>query len=262
MVTVMSVYVEDQGSGEPVVLAHAGVTDSRIWDLAVPVLLDAGYRVIRYDLPGYGRSKPPTEPYSLVELALRLLDQTGVEAAHWIGLSQGGATGVDLALAHPQRVKTLALVAPGLSGYDWPKSVNQEAMASAYSQGDAYDVAVEVLRRWGPMSFASTGEVIAEPAAQIVLDQAGWFMAEEDFEIEEPSAIDRLGEIRIPTLIVLGEQDEATITDIGRIYAEGIPGAQSVTLAGADHLLPLRAPEQLHPLLLSHFGGSARALPR
>ncbi|HCT80335.1 MAG TPA: alpha/beta hydrolase [Micromonosporaceae bacterium] len=261
----MNTFLEDRGKGEPVVLAHAGVTDSRIWDLAVPLLLDAGYRVIRYDLPGYGRSEAPTKPYSLVELALRLLDESGLEAVHWVGLSQGGATGVDLTLAHPERIKTLALVAPGLSGYDWPKSVNREAMEAAYLRGDAHGLAVEVLRRWGPMSFASTGEVLDEPAAKIVLEQAGWFMAEDDFEIEEPSAVDRLGEIRVPTLIVLGEQDEATITDIGRIYAEGIPGAQSVTLAGADHLLPLRVPEQLHPLLLEHLGrsaGSAPVLPR
>ena len=55
----MTVHIEDEGHGEPVVLAHAGVTDRRVWDAAVSTLVAAGYRVIRYDLPGYGLSPRP-----------------------------------------------------------------------------------------------------------------------------------------------------------------------------------------------------------
>src|SRR3954462_7895030 len=105
----MTLHIEDEGQGDPVVLAHAGVTDRRIWDAAVPALVAAGHRVIRYDLPGYGLSSRPTEPRSLVAVALEVLAATGVESAHWVGLSQGGATGVDVALAHPERIRSLAL---------------------------------------------------------------------------------------------------------------------------------------------------------
>ncbi len=254
----MDVYVEDQGAGEAVVLAHAGVTDSRIWDLAVPVLVANGYRVIRYDLPGHGRSPDPTEYFSLVELALRVLDDAGVARAHWVGLSQGGATGADLAIAAPDRLISLSLVAPGLSGYPWPPREHSEATLSAYERGDGHTVAVEILRRWGPMSFGANGEVIDEPAAHTLLEQAKHFMAEEDFEREEPSALERLGEIAVPTLIVLGDRDEHTITDIGDIYAAAIPNAKRHMLADADHLLPMRVPEQLHALLLEHLEASKR----
>lgn len=246
----MDLYVEDLGSGEPVLLAHAGVTDSRVWDETAPVLRAAGYRVIRYDAPGYGRSPVPTSPYSLVRLAIEVLDQVGVDSVHWVGLSMGGATGADLAIAAPDRVRTLSLVAPGLSGYDWP----------------VYTPPIEdvtgILRRWGPMSFDAQGKVIDEPASRVLLEQADWFEAEIDLELEEPSALDRLGEIVAPTLIVLGDRDEYTITEIGNLYATGIPGSRLVTLAGADHLLPLRVPGELNALLLEHFAAPAPNRPR
>ncbi len=252
----MTLHIEDSGTGEPVVLAHAGVTDSRIWDLAVPTLLESGYRVIRYDAPGYGRSPRPSGPHSLVADALSVLDATGVESAHWIGLSMGAATGVDVALAHHGRIRSLALIAPGMSGYDWPQLPGFDLRRAAADRGDAYGLAVEVLRLWGPMSFDKAGQVRTDdPAAVVLLDQAEWFMGDDD-EIDEPAAEPRLGEIAVPTVVVLGDSDVETIADIGRRYQEGIPGARLVTLAPADHLLPLRVPDQLHPLLLEHLASA------
>jgi 3-oxoadipate enol-lactonase len=245
----MRLHVEDHGAGDPVVLAHAGVTDRRVWDLTMPALLDAGYRVIRYDAPGYGLSPMPTEPYSLVRVALEVLDEAGLESVHWVGLSIGAATGADLAIAAPARVRSLSLVAPGLSGYEWPPP------------SPPVEDVVGVLRRWGPMSFDAQGNVIDELASRVVLDQADLFDSEVDYELAEPSALDRLGEIAVPTLIVLGDRDEYTITDIGNLYAAGIPGSRLVILAGADHLLPLRVPGQLNSLLLAHFAGLERARP-
>jgi 3-oxoadipate enol-lactonase len=255
-------HIEDQGAGEPVVLAHAGVTDRRVWDLTVPALLDAGYRVIRYDAPGYGLSPLPPEPYSMVEIARRVLDQTRSGPVHWVGLSGGAATGADLALAEPSLVRSLSLVAPGISGYEWPSTHPlRAAMEAAYERGDGPGLAVEVLRRWGPMSFDAQGNVIDGLASRVVLDQAGWFMSDVDYELAEPSALDRLASIAVPTLIVLGDRDEQTITEIGNLYAAGISGSRLVTLAGADHLLPLRVPGELNALLLEHFSATGPNRP-
>src|SRR3712207_5074751 len=92
------IYAEETGTGEPVLLLHAGVTDRRVWDQTVPMLENAGFRAIRYDVRGFGRSAAPTEPHSLVADALAVLTAAGVEAAHFVGLSQGAATSVDTAL--------------------------------------------------------------------------------------------------------------------------------------------------------------------
>lgn len=249
----MTLHIEDEGQGDPVVMAHAGVTDRRIWDAAVPALVAAGYRVIRYDLPGYGLSPRPARPHSLVADALDVLAATGVDSVHWVGLSQGGATGVDVALAQPGRIRSLALIAPGMSGYDWPALPAKDDRQAAWDRRDGAGLALEILRLWGPMSFDTAGQLRPDdPAATVVLDQADWFLQDEN-EIEEPAVEPRLGEIAIPTLIVLGDRDVEPIADIGRRYEQGIRGARLVTLGPADHLLPLRVPDQLNPLLLEHL---------
>src|SRR5687767_4146475 len=115
------IFADETGTGDAVLLLHAGVADRRVWDDVAPALGAAGYRAIRYDVRGMGRSAPPTEPHSLVADALAVLDAAGVDAAHFVGLSQGAATSVDTALTHPGRVRSLTLVAPGLTGYPWPQ---------------------------------------------------------------------------------------------------------------------------------------------
>jgi pimeloyl-ACP methyl ester carboxylesterase len=252
----MKLHIEDEGTGDPVVLAHAGVTDRRIWDEAVPALVAGGYRVIRYDAAGYGLSPRPTGAQSLLAEALHVLDTTGLESAHWVGLSQGGSTGVDVALAQPSRIRSLVLIAPGMSGYEWPTLPGDEVREAAWERGDADGLALEILRLWGPMSFDDDGNLRPDdPAARVLLDQADWFMHDGE-EAEAPAAEPRLGQIAVPTLIVLGDRDVEPITDIGQRYERGIAGARVVTLAPADHLLPLRVPEQLHPLLLEHLANS------
>src|SRR3954454_3315114 len=118
--TPMRMQVDDEGNGEPVLLAHAGVSDRRVWDATAPALVAAGYRTIRYDRPGYGRSPRPSGPHSPVADALAVLDDVGVESAHWVGLSIGADIGVQVALAQPARIRSLALIAPGMFGYEWP----------------------------------------------------------------------------------------------------------------------------------------------
>jgi pimeloyl-ACP methyl ester carboxylesterase len=249
-------HIDDVGQGDPVVLAHAGVTDRRIWDAAVPALVEAGYRVIRYDQPGFGRSPRPAGPHEPLADALEVLDATVSVPVHWVGLSAGGAIGVDVALAHPERIRSLALIAPGMSGYEWPELPGYEAREAAWERHDAKALALEILRLWGPMSFDDHANLRSDdPAGAVVLEQGEWFL-EDDEEIAAPPAEPRLGEIAVPTLVVLGDRDVEPITDIGHRYARGISGARVVTLTPADHLLPLRVPDQLHPLLIEHFARS------
>jgi pimeloyl-ACP methyl ester carboxylesterase len=250
----MTIHIEDDGNGEPVLLAHAGVTDRRVWDATAPALVAAGYRVIRYDRPGFGRSPRPTGLHSPVADALEVLDATGVASAHWVGLSIGADIGVQVALAQPARIRSLVLIAPGMFGYDWPSMPGEQEQDAAYERGDGPGLALAILRMWAPMSFDPDGTLRAgDPAVSAVLDQADWFLAHDDEESPE-SAESRLGEIGVPTLILLGDRDVEPITDIAQRYARGIRGARLVTLSPADHLLPLRVPEKLHPLLLEHLG--------
>jgi 3-oxoadipate enol-lactonase len=237
-------------------LLHAGVADRRVWDGVAPALAAAGYRAIRYDVRGFGRSPVPTAPHSLVADALAVLDAAGVPSAHFVGLSQGAATSIDVALAQPGRVRSLSLIAPSVSGWEWPALPGVARRIAAAEADDTHGLAVEIARLWAPMSFQdSTTGVPCDIAAQIILDQAEQFMRDE-LETEEPSAVDRLGELRMPTLIVLGGNDLAAVTAIGAHLAAGIEGARSVSLADADHMLPLRVPAELTAALLAHLSAT------
>jgi pimeloyl-ACP methyl ester carboxylesterase len=242
---------QDDGTGEPVLLLHAGVTDSRVWETTAPLLASAGYRAIRVDNRGFGHSPRSDKPFSLVADAIAVLDALDLPAAHFVGLSHGAATSVDTALAAPARVRTLTLVAPGLSGYAWPPLPGVHRRIAAGERDDAYGLALEIARLWAPMSFDDSDNP-TDPAAMVVREQASVFMCEE-MEIDEPAATPRLGEIAAPTLVVLGDRDLAAVEQIGRLLAGEIPGARLVTLTGADHLLPLRIPDRLHALLLDHL---------
>jgi 3-oxoadipate enol-lactonase len=249
------IYAEHTGKvgADAVLLLHAGVADRRVWDGVIQPLAAAGYHVIRYDMRGYGRSPEATEPHSLVADALLVLDTVGVDSAHFVGLSQGAATSVDTALAHPDRVRSLTLVAPGLSGYEWPRLPGFADRMAVAEAGDAHGLALAFAHLWAPLSFTG-GATNCDAAARIIMDQAEQFMRDEQ-EIEEPSAIPRLGEIGVPTLVVLGDSDVEPITEIGGLLATAIPGARSETLAGADHMLPLRVPDKLTDLVLAHLHG-------
>jgi len=248
------IYAEERGEGDAVLLLHSGVADRRSWDPIVPALAAHGFRAIRYDVRGHGRSAPPIAPHSLVQDALAVLDAAGVATAHFVGLSQGAATSVDTALAHPSRVRSLTLIAPGLTGYPWPRLPGFERRMAAAEAGDCHRLAVEIARLWAPLSFAGD-DGPHDVAGRIIVDQAESFMRDE-MAVDEPAAVDRLGEITAPTLVVLGEADIEAISDIGRRLVAGIDGARSTTLAGADHMLPLRVPDQLVELLLAHLGAT------
>lgn len=238
------IHAEDIGDGPPVLLSHAGVTDRRVWDPVLPALADR-YRVIRYDARGYGRSPRPTGPFSLVTDALAVLDQLDVDRAHLVGLSQGAATSLDLAQREPTRVATLTLVAPGLSGFDWPRLPGYEERMAAFERGDLAGVTGSLIALWAPLS---TGD---DFAATLIRDQID-FLLEDELEVDEPSAIPRLGEVTAPTMVVLGADDLDVITEIGDLLATRIPGARRVMLDGADHMLPLRVPDELAALVAEH----------
>jgi pimeloyl-ACP methyl ester carboxylesterase len=244
-------HVEETGVGAPVLLLHGAVTDSRVWDTTAPLLASAGYRVLRYDARGFGRSPASGAPYSPVTDALAVLDAAGVPAAHFVGLSQGAATAIDAALATPHRVRTLTLVAPGVSGYEWPRLPGHQRRLAEAECGDLHGLALQTTHLWAPMSFGA-GAQPDDYASRLVRERAEAPMAD-DPAAEEPSALPRLAEITAPTLVVLGDRDLDAVERVGRLLAGSIPSANLVTLTGADHIVPLRAPDRLHSLLVEHL---------
>ena len=112
------IWAVDEGVGPPIVLVHAAIVDLDAWDLVVPPLLRAGYRVIRYDMRGYGRSSPASGPLCRRDDLDLVLNALEVTRAHLVGCSNGGQICLDLALEQPQRVASLTLVGATPSGFE------------------------------------------------------------------------------------------------------------------------------------------------
>ena len=244
-----TVWADDSGGdGPPLVLLHPGIGDSRIWE---PVLapLTARYRVIRYDARGYGNSPAATVEFSLLRDLGAVLGRYGVERMAIVGCSQGGATALGLALAQPERVAAIVLLCPGVPGF--PMSDEEEAAMvgpERYAKIEAdwtraaedkdVDGLADVMAGIG-----GAGEGGSTPAVLEQLRSAARASLFSASDAADPPVFDRLGEIAVPTSLLVGDADWPPLVEANRQAAERIPGCEYTLVPGVDHVPPLRVPE-------------------
>ncbi|MGW1072303.1 alpha/beta fold hydrolase [Streptomyces sp. NPDC002537] len=245
------VWADDSGGdGPPLVLLHPGVGDSRIWDPLLPSLAER-HRVIRYDVRGYGRSPKPTARFSLVGDLVVVLGHFAVGRAALAGSSMGGRAALNLALAAPERVAALALLCPGVTGYEGltPPQVMSEIEVLAKA-GDMDGLVALGLRLWG--AAGTDGD--PEAAAQLRSAIPGWF-ATYPFLVPDEPAFDRLGGIRAPAVLALGERDQPEVIRCNEEMAARIPGCRLVRLRNSDHFPSLREPAASAAVVLDLTAG-------
>jgi 3-oxoadipate enol-lactonase len=248
------------GDGPAVVLIHSAIADSSLWEPQVHVLANR-YRVLRYDVAGYGRSQLSAGPFSHLRDLRLLLGEVGIERAALVGNSMGGRIALEYAIAHPEAVEKLVLVAPGLGGHEWSaeaqRADNDET--ERFEAGDFEGAAESQLAIWvdGPRRSPNDVDPALRERARRMIVRSYELYAEatkngEPGPVEwlDPPASERLGEIRVPTLIVVGDEEVSDMFEIAdRLEAE-IRGARKVIVRGAAHLLPVEQPEELNRLLL------------
>lgn len=252
-------YYEMAGEGDPLVLIHGFSLDRRMWDPQFEVFAQR-YRVIRYDLRGFGRAAlPDGEPFSHTADLAALLDELGIENAHIVGLSQGGAVAVEFALAYPARVRRLVPVDAYFDGHDF---------------SDAWEAGIipvwEAAREGGvpPAKAIWLAHALFQPCreqaeteaqlVQIVEEYSGWHWVNRHNEIRpQPPTGQRLEEVRARTLVIVGERDLPDFLAMAQAMAARIPGAQLVTLPGAGHMANMEAPERFNQIVLGFLGEPA-----
>ncbi len=236
----------DEGSGPPVLLIHAGIADRRMWDDVVPLLRDR-LRMIRPDLRGFGQTSLPDGPFVYAADLVGLLERLEVDRAHLVGVSMGGQVALDLAIAHPERVNRLVVVAPGIDGWQYTPELSR-ALAeedASLDAGDLDEASWVNVRTWvdGPRRTAE--EVDPEVRRRV------FEMQRRAFELDNATAAGgwlaesrraRLGELRMPTLVLVGEEDVADMGNIAELVAGAIDGARLVRLPGVAHLPPMEMP--------------------
>jgi 3-oxoadipate enol-lactonase len=244
------------GAGRPVALVHAGICDSGMWDPQWRSLAGS-CRLLRHDMRGFGRSPLPPQPYSNARDLLDVMDAAGIDRAVLVGTSLGGRVALEVALAAPDRVSALVLVGSGLPDHEWSQAVRDYGAAedAAIERGDL-DAAAELnVRFWvdGPRRDAAQVDasvrdhVRAMQRRALDLQVPVWEDAEEELRV--PDLGERLGEIRQPALVLVGEVDQPDIHAIAARLGEGLPNATSATIPAAAHLPSLERPEPFDRLV-------------
>jgi 3-oxoadipate enol-lactonase len=246
---------EVAGEGAPVVLVHAGICDSRMWDPQWETFARA-HRVVRYDMRGFGRSPLATGRYSPPADLIALLDELALGPATLVGASMGGGISLQVAVARPDLVSALVLVGSGVRGHEWSDYVTRSwaEEEAAFERGDL-DAAVEVnLRTWVDGPERSADQVDPEVRARVAeMQRRAFELALEAPDVEEEALVldigDRLGEISVPTLVVVGEHDVEDVHVVAERLEREI-GATRMTIGGAAHLPNLEQPHEFDKAVL------------
>lgn len=249
-------YYKVTGQGYPLLLLHAGIADSRMWDDHIPVFAQH-YQVIRYDLRGYGKSRFPAAPFASYEDPAELLRALQVEKAHVIGASFGGKIAVDFTLAHPEMVRSLVLIAPSIGGTKPSPDVlrfNEEEEA-LLEHGDLAGATELNMRMWVDGPRRPPEQVDPKVRKRVYEMQYHAFTVPEPEEADDqalqPPAITRLAEIRVPTLIIVGDYDHPEKLALGRHLAAELPNTRLEIVAGAAHMVSMEQPEQFNRIVLA-----------
>ncbi len=249
-------HYEVRGTGEPLVLIHAGIADGRMWDRQLDVF--AGRcRTVRYDRRGFGATEVVERvPYSHHEDLRGLLDVLDVGRALLVGCSMGAKTAIDFALEFPERTRALVLVGPTVGGFepdvDPPEEFDE--LVAAEEAGDLERLSELEVRVWIDGPYRDPGSVDPE-VRELVLDMNLIALKNEaagvgDERQPETPAVDRLAEIRVPTLVIVGDLDRPETAASADLLEERLPNARKVVMPETAHLPNMEQPEDFNRIVL------------
>ncbi len=234
-----------------VVLSHSLGCNLAMWDPQLESL-ETHYRVLRYDTSGHGGSDAPAEAYSMDQLgddAIGLLDALNIDLVHWVGLSMGGMIGQCLALNHAERLLSLALCDTAAVIPDEAQSMWQERIDLVRDKG-MEALVQSTLERWFTPPYLSQNPPGVELIRKhfLATPVAGYIGCSE--AIRGLNYLERLSEIKTPTLIIVGEDDPGTPVAASEAMHERIPESRLAILMSAAHLSNIEQPEAFNKALM------------
>jgi len=213
-------YYEEKGTGHPVIMIHGGFLTHRMWDDQFEEFAKY-FRTIRYDARGHGKSKSVPDSFTHCQDLNCLIEQLNIDKAAVMGFSMGGYIAIDFALKYPDKVSALVLVAPGLSGYEFHGKEFEEYAQNYSEAAQANDVNMIIeafLKGWtdGPYRNPSDVNLAIREKVRNMAEETAKNRSEGSVEFRlTPLAINRLSEIKAPTLAVVGDLDMPGILEIG-----------------------------------------------
>ena len=245
----MALYVEERdGAGPVVVCLHGFCQSSQYWARTLDRLAARGARGLAPDLPGFGRSADEPGPYTMRALAdavVRALDARHIGRVRLVGGSMGGVVAQQLVLNHPERVERLLLVATGAVMND-PKAglaKSQEIGASPWDEAAVAPIVAGFFHR-------APAEAEAARYRRIALDASHAAAVEASRSNAKNNTLERLSEIRVPTMIIQGRHDKARTPEHGALMRTRIPRAELAVIEDAGHTPQLEQPDAFHHVAL------------
>ena len=256
------VHYEVAGAGHPVVFIHGHGLGSRLWQEQVPALARS-YTVVRYDLRGHGRSQAPPNGYSRLhytEELRQLILHLGLSRPSLVGHSLGASIALEYALAYPDRLSALVLTNTGLEGFSNGKSKSEvvarqkallrtEGTTAKFLRASLISPIFDGVRR-RPEKLALVKEMLAAWGGASWRDRA-------TYPPLPRLHIDRLDEIRAPTLVLVGERETEGMHQVAEVLTQRIAVTRRAIVPEAGHLAPLENPDDFNDILLDFLGGAA-----
>ena len=250
-------HVVVDGDGPPIVLAHAGIVDLRAWDPLVPYLVDAGYRVVRYDTRAFGQSTTDDVEFSNRADLRAVLDALGIARAAFVGNSRGAMIALDTILESPERAVAFVWVGGGIGGFEGEPTAEElaifERADALYEAMDPEGLADLEVALWVDGVGQPEGRApqwIREAVRMMDLPLLQPDRVEGRPIVLAPPANERLGDIRIPVLAVVGALDVAGTRAAAERLRDGVPGTRLVVIDDVAHMVGMEAPERLASLIV------------
>jgi len=256
------IYYETAGNGSPFVMIHAGVADSRQWNNEFAFFANK-YRVLRHDLRGYGKSEPVDGEFSHMGDLVAVLDALEFhEPLIMMGCSMGGGLAMDFALTNPSRAKALIMVCSAPSGLelDVPTPAKFAEVEKAFEAGDL-DLTCELETQIWFDGADRTPEQVNQEMRALLYEMNRKALAYEAMKLgnrlpnTETLAFDRLADLKIPVLVIVGAHDVPYIQGAADYMAENIPSAKKVKMEDAAHLPNMDHPEEFQRIVSDFLKG-------
>jgi len=242
-------FYEMAGNGDKIVLLHDGLVHREIWDEQFPVLAQ-NYQVVRYDRRAYGKSSDPQAPFSDIEDLNQVFIQLKIDKATVFGMSSGGGLAIDFTLKYPDKVSALVLVGAVVNGYYYTSHMitrgghikspaelsDPKKLIKYFAWDDPYEIYSENIK--------------AKEKFVKLLEANQHLVTGNFYKPAERSAPKFLSEIKVSTLVLVGEFDIPDVQLHAGVIGNGIPNARTEIILKSGHLIPLEQPEAFNTAVL------------
>jgi 3-oxoadipate enol-lactonase len=247
--------LEGPAQAPVVTMSHSLATDNSMWDPTVPALTGR-FRVLRYETRGHGQTDAPKGAYTLDQLAddaEELLKALGIARTHWVGLSMGGMIGQTLALRSPQLFASLALCDTSSRMPAEGRSLWDDRIRTAETQG--MEPLVEpTLARWLTEPFRKSRKDVVDKVATMIRSTPAAGYVGCCHAIKVLDLTDRINAIKLPTVVIVGEDDPGTPVAASKVMHERIAGSKLEILKSAAHLSNMEQPDAFNRALTGFLG--------